>query len=155
MIEESGKIVAIGKDFVWVETMRKSACDACSAKNGCGHRALSRGARAGNTHVRARNQYDLDVGDPVTIGIPEDVLMKGSLVVYLLPLLLMMLSSLTVDGIWSSDGATGLAGIFGLAVGFALVWLFSRRVQNDQRYQPVVLRPVAPAVVVSCFQPEA
>ena len=42
MLVESGRVVAIEPDAVWVETLRRSTCGACEVRNGCGHGLLNR-----------------------------------------------------------------------------------------------------------------
>ena len=42
MICEKGIVVAVEEDFAWVETRQNSACNACSAKAGCGQGTLNK-----------------------------------------------------------------------------------------------------------------
>ncbi len=42
MIVETGTVVAIESDSLWVETIQKTACEACVAQKGCGTRVLSK-----------------------------------------------------------------------------------------------------------------
>ena len=42
MIVETGTVVAIESDGLWVETIQKTACEACVAQKGCGTRVLSK-----------------------------------------------------------------------------------------------------------------
>jgi len=41
MLRESGRVVAIESDAVWVETIRSSLCGSCAAKAGCGQDYLT------------------------------------------------------------------------------------------------------------------
>ncbi|MVF14690.1 SoxR reducing system RseC family protein [Ketobacter sp. MCCC 1A13808] len=141
MIEEIGKVVALDRNVAWVETVRTSACDSCSAKSGCGHSAL---AKLGQNHVhmQALSNLILNVGDQVVVGVPEDVMMKSSVLAYLMPLLGMMFSALVAEQLGAGDLPTALAGVSGLALGFLLLrWHFHKN-QHDERYRPVVLRRI-------------
>ena len=139
MIEESARVVAVEDGAVWVETIRQSSCASCSAQKGCGHSVLARVSRQ-HTHIRALNNRHCEVGDAVIIGVPEDVVLTGSLIAYLMPLLMMVIASIGADALGAGDGVTALCGLMGLAVGFGFVYLHFLRHRQDERYQPVVLR---------------
>ena len=76
MIVETGTVVAVESDSLWVETIQKTACEACVAKKGCGTRVLSK--LTGKTNrIRVLQQQsadDLVIGQDVSFAIPEDVL---------------------------------------------------------------------------------
>ncbi|RLT88474.1 MULTISPECIES: SoxR reducing system RseC family protein [unclassified Ketobacter] len=141
MIEETGRVVAKDPGLAWVETLRQSACDSCSAKSGCGHSALAKlGQNA--IHMQAVCEIDVTIGDQVVVGVPEEIMVKSSILAYLMPLLTMMVGVLLADSFWGQDLLTALAGIIGLALGFVILrWHFHRN-RHDERYQPVVLRRI-------------
>jgi sigma-E factor negative regulatory protein RseC len=93
----------------------------------------------------AWNHGGAQVGDSVIIGLDETALIRGSLAVYAMPLLSMFAGGLLgvlLSEQWAVSGEAltlGL-GVAGLITG--LLWLkgFSRRIRDDSRYQPVVLR---------------
>ena len=90
MIEEPGRVVALDDGAVWVET-RKSTCSGCSGKNGCGQGLMDTlGVREQRGLIRALSDLQLQVGDSVIVGVREDVLLRGAVLVYLLPLLMLM-----------------------------------------------------------------
>ena len=149
MIEETGRVVAIEKEAVWVETIRQSACDSCASKQGCGHSVLAKLDGATN-HVRVLNDYDLNVGDDVVIGVPEDIVVIGSMIAYLMPLVCLLVFSVIGKLVLGSEGYGILTGIFGLIVGFSLVrWHFLKR-KNDIRFQPSVMRPKSDSAFGVC-----
>lgn len=139
MIEESGRVVAVESGAVWVETIRQSSCASCSAQKGCGHSVLAQASRR-HTHIRALTSTECEVGDGVVIGVPEDVVVTGSLVAYLLPLITLITATIVADALGAGDGVTALAGVAGLGAGFVLVYGHFLRHRRDPRYQPVVLR---------------
>lgn len=140
MIEESGRVVAVEEGAVWVESIRRAACDTCAAKNGCGQSALAKLGQQQKNHVRAVNSLDLQVGDEVVIGVPEDVVMKGTLVAYMMPLIFMLVAAVAADSVNAGDLWVTLSGLIGLAIGFVMVRVHFLKVRTDKRYQPVVLR---------------
>lgn len=139
MIEETGKVVAVEEGAVWVETIRQSACQSCSAKSGCGHSALSKLGRKA-VHLRAGTHQHYTIGEEVVIGVPESVVVTSSVLAYLMPLVVALVFALPVDAWTGSDGLTALAGLLGLSAGFVALRLHFKRNQHDERYQPQVLR---------------
>jgi sigma-E factor negative regulatory protein RseC len=146
MIEESGEIIACEGEYAWVETQRKSACGSCSVNKGCGTGALSKMYGDKFSRVKALNPISAHQGEVVILGLAEEALVRGSLMMYGVPLVGLILGAVLGVAIAesmaleSSDGVTALLGIAGLALGFYVVRLFNQRVARDERYQPVVLR---------------
>ena len=143
MIEETGKVVAVEETSVWVETIRKAACDSCASQKGCGHSVLAK-LGDGKNHVRvlndSTNNTHVAVGDDVIIGVPENVVVFGSMIAYLMPLMCMLIFSVAGQLLWISEGYTILSGMLGLGLGFVFVrWHFLTR-KDDVRYQPVIIR---------------
>lgn len=140
MIEEHGRVVAVESGAVWVETVRRNTCSSCQASSGCGHRVLDE-ARAGTrARIRALVDASAEVGDRVTIGIPEDLLLRGTLRVYLLPLLLLFAGAIAGHNVFGGETAAMGLGLAGLGAGFAYNRWYSRHHENDRAQQPRVLR---------------
>ena len=156
MIEERAQVVALNAEGVWVETQRRTACGQCSANKGCGTATLAKVLGNKRSRVRALNPKatSVAVGDEVVIGIDEQALVRGSLAVYTVPLLSLFVFGLLGqllgtqllfgDSEWLSIGLS----IFGLILGFAWVRRFTGRIASDERYQPVLLRPVFPVISI-------
>ena len=141
MLEENARVVAVEAGAVWVETVRRSTCSACSASAGCGQGLMEKlgvGERRG--YVRALAAQDYAVGDHVVIGIPEDLLVRSSLLVYLLPLLGLFGAALLAERLALGESFVILAGLGGFAACWWLARWRSRRHAGDPACQPVVLR---------------
>jgi sigma-E factor negative regulatory protein RseC len=144
MIEESGRVVATDGDDAWVETSRRSSCGSCGAK-GCGTGTLSEILGRKTQQLRVKNPVGAEPGDLVVLGISESALIKGSLAVYLVPLLALLGGGLFGElmapqlGL-SGEGTVIIAAL--TALGLSLLWLrrFNRRVANDERFNAVILR---------------
>jgi len=121
LVEESGVIVAVELDRVWVETIRSSACDSCKAQKGCGHGLINK-ASSGKTFQLdvQRNGLSAKVGDTAVIGIPEDSILKASLIGYLLPIVLLLIFSGAAKILWGELSSI-VFGVLGLVLGFYLV----------------------------------
>lgn len=137
MLTETGRVVDIREDSLWVETIKSSTCGACVAEKGCGQTVLKRlGAKP--TYLRiplaghSKEYYQLN--DVVTIGIPDDIVVKGSLFLYLLPLVFLLVFSGIAHTYYYSDILSMLSGLVGFCVGCILIRWHSYYYRDDQRH---------------------
>ena len=142
MIEEPAVVVETGDGYAWVETRRRSACGACSASDGCGTAALAKVWGERRMRVQAISSLLLRPGDAVIVGLAEGALVRGSLLVYLLPLALLLAGALLGQAAFAGAGEEPviLSGAVGLGLGFLAARVVSRRLWSDARFQPVVMR---------------
>ncbi len=142
MLQETGRIIDIEANALWVETMRHSTCNACAAKKGCGQRLLSK-ITGQSMQLRVLvNPEDINryqIGGHVVLGIPEGVVVKASLFVYLLPLLLMMVFSGFAHTLAANEAVSVLSGLAGLLLGGLCIHFHSNYCKNDSTLQPIVL----------------
>lgn len=144
MPTETGRIVAIDADGLWVETIRKSTCGACSAQKGCGHGLLNRIRDGQRGLVRVLpgtfSLTDCRINDEVSISLPDEVILRGSLVVYMLPLLTMLFGAAAGSHWlpWPQDLAAVAGAAVGFAGGVALVRWHAWHHRDDSRLQPVL-----------------
>lgn len=150
MIEESGRVVAVENGAVWVQTLRRSTCSACSANAGCGQGVMDKlGVGQRFARVRALTDLRLAVGDGVVIGIREELLLSRSLRVYLLPLLGLFAGAMLAQWLALAESFVILAGLGGFSAVCWWVRLLNRRDAGDPALQPVVLRAELAAQAVS------
>lgn len=158
MLEETARVVAIEGSQVWVETERRSSCSSCSVQKGCGSAALAKVLGQRRSRLRVLSDMPLSAGDRVIIGVREHAVVRGSLAVYAVPLVMLLVGALAGElgarqFLWqSAELASIILGITGLAVGVWWLKAFSGRISNNPDYQPVVLRrlakPVARSLVI-------
>lgn len=157
MLTETGTVTAVNSDSLWIETIQQSTCGSCRARKGCGQRLLSN-MGSGSASVKAlidkNDTTHYQVGDIVTMVIPEHIIVMSSLFVYCLPLALMLVFSVIAHTFFVADGVLILAGVMGLLVGAYLIHLHGIRHKDDRRFHPRVMLPeadshdVAPALIV-------
>lgn len=142
MIEETVQVYAAEGDTAWVEVIqRKTSCGQCVAQSSCGTSVLSKILGQRPLRMAVLNPIGARPGDRVVIGMRDDALVRGSLAVYLVPLLAMLMVAVMGDALVpDNDLAVVLAGLTGLGLGFGWVYLFGRRAAVDPRYRPVILR---------------
>ncbi|MGC8121643.1 SoxR reducing system RseC family protein [Marinobacter sp. VGCF2001] len=148
MITETGSVIAVTGAQAWVQTIRTSACQSCSARAGCGQRVLAAASGGRANQVLVENSIGAQVGDEVVIGLDEQSLLSASLVVYGLPLLLMVLGSVLAH---SGSAGSDLAAIGGAGAGLGLGFWLVRRWQSGlgDRYRPHLVR-VSTIAVSTC-----
>ena len=151
MIEERAVVAEAGDGYAWVEIRRQSACGACHASDGCGTAALAKVWGDRRARVRAVSTLPLRPGDAVIVGLAEGALLRGSLLVYLLPLALLLAGALLGQAAFAGAGEEPviLAGTVGLGLGFLVACVVSRRLRSDARFQPVVIRRLDAAPMVA------
>ncbi|MFV9614845.1 MAG: SoxR reducing system RseC family protein [Gammaproteobacteria bacterium] len=97
MIEEQAQVIEIKGNLLLLQAQTQSACGSCSVSKGCGTSLLAKVVGRKFTHFQAENNINAKVGDTVVVGIAEDALLKGSLMMYILPILCMLFFALLAD----------------------------------------------------------
>ena len=123
MITQPAKIIKETDTSYLVETLPKSACAKCDAGEGCGGGILAK-AFSNKSYqltlekkfIQTKSKPQLD--DFIQIGIPSSLIVRASIIMYLLPLLLMLLvAGLAGYFIANTDIYTVPAAALGLIVG--------------------------------------
>lgn len=142
MIETQAVVIRIEDAVAFVQAERKSSCSGCS-ESSCGTSVLANFFGQKPPLYRARNDIGAKVGDRVVVGLDELALFKGTLLLYLLPLMLLFVGALiggamaaTAD---SRDGYSVVGAAVGLLVGFVWLKVFSANIGAGSKYQPVIL----------------
>lgn len=132
-------MVAVEDGYAWIQTARQSACSHCQAGTSCGTSVLSRWFGRRQPRIRVPNALDLAVGQRAVIGIDDQVLVKASLIAYLMPLLGMIGFALLAVQWGLAEGAVALMSLGGLAAG---LWLMARLGRGGRHgaYQVRLLR---------------
>lgn len=156
MLTETGRVVAHDDAGFWVETIRQSTCGTCAAQKGCGHSLINKVSDGKRNYIHVLpGEHSLqacDLDDEVRFSIPEEVILRGSFIAYMMPLL-SMLAGASVAVQWlgvilgvviSQDAAAAIGAISGLALGFAGVRWHAQRHRQDVNFQPVLLEVVGP-----------
>src|SRR5690606_27633636 len=103
MIEEAGVVVTVEPDAVWVATQRKTTCGSCSARMTCGQGLMTSLASDRKLDVikLCKDLVVLESGQ-VTLGMPDELLMRSAFLVYMLLLLAISKSALGVNALKAS-----------------------------------------------------
>lgn len=142
MILETGRITVIEAHGLWVETIHHTACNSCKAQKGCGHSLLAKfGSSASQLWVLwdGRNASHYRVGDQVQIGVPEDLILRGALFIYIVPLTTLLVAILFGYQQAASEGVSVLYALGGLLLGAIIVRWRAHYTRFDKRLQPVLV----------------
>ena len=85
MIEELAVVVKIDNHQVWVESGQSSGCGGCQQKASCTTNAI--GSVLKKKSVPVDCDIQLKTGDEVVVAIDENLLLRASLLLYLMPLI--------------------------------------------------------------------
>lgn len=147
MIEEQAQVIEVKDNELLLQAQTQSACGACSANKGCGTSLLSKVVGRKLSRFHAENTVGANVGDTVIVAISEEALLKGSFMMYLVPLLGMFLMALLADfGLTETlqyrDLLIAFFAIAGFAAGALLARIYFSTPGNASSYAPVVLRKI-------------
>ena len=147
MIEEQAQVVEIKGNTLFLQAQTQSACGSCAANKGCGTSLLSKVVGRKFSYFQADNSINAIVGDTVVVGISEDALLKGSLVMYIIPIMAMLIFAVLADysmlaDMLHRDLMIAMTAIMGLVFGSLLSrWYFTRE-SSAHLFAPVVLRKI-------------
>ena len=151
MIEEQAQVIDIKGTRLFLQVQTQSACGGCAVNKSCGTSVLAKVVGKKFTHFQAENNIGAEIGDTVVVGIAEDALLKGSMVMYVLPVLAMIIFALLADFLLAGplqieasvrDLAVACTSIMGLVLGSLVARWYFRRQSSVAQFMPVVLRKI-------------
>jgi len=147
MIEEQAQVIEIQGEQLLLQAQTQSTCGSCAVNKSCGTSVLSKVVGRKFTQFQAENNIDAKVGDTVIVGIAEDALLKGSLVMYIMPIMGMLVFALIADYLLADMAVRDLfiatSGVAGLFFGSLFARQYFLLKSTKHQFAPVVLRKVA------------
>lgn len=169
MLSETGRVVAIDKDGLWVETLKTSACAKCAAQSGCGQNLAAK--LLPNSHLtlikalfappsderQSKDQQSQDpqpqdpqykdqpwrVGDEVVVGVEENAFVVAAIIAYGIPLAAFVAGAFIAQSVSIAhvpeDAISAIGAFIGLFLGGVLVKSFSRVRRSTKCFQALVL----------------
>lgn len=129
MLEMRAIVTEVVNDEATVQVLG-GGCGHCSSEGGCGSGTLSKlFCSTKPRRFAVRNQVGAKVGDEVQVSLPDGVLLRGAVKLYLLPLALLLAGGIAAGG-FASDAASRdayavVGAMAGLLSGFAIAKLSS------------------------------
>jgi len=154
MIKSLAKIEKINQNSLVVSSKQTSSCHACSSKDSCGVGILSK-IMPNREHVfyvdKPKDQdIAFHIGDWIEIGLGDESLIKGALLLYIVPLLAMMLCVFLALFLGFSEGILILTALFGLVIGFVISHYQSKKMTQKIMYKPVFIQYIGKTIDTLC-----
>ena len=137
-LEEEGIVVETRDDRAVVAVTGASACDKCPSASVC------KGDGDQKT-LTAINPYNAKAGDRVRVVMHSQMYLKGTILVYGIPMVLFIggavLGKFMADRYfqaWNADLTAAGVGTFFLVLSFGAAKLWSRKVEGNEAYLPVI-----------------
>ena len=141
MIEESAIVVKIENHQIWVESGSNSACGGCQQKASCTTNAL--GSMLKKKSVQVDSDILLKTGDQVVVAVDENLLLRASLLLYLVPLIALFTGAGFADWLLVDNSDLWIAGS-GVTSFLISLWIINKA-QNlliMSYARPVVVRKI-------------
>jgi sigma-E factor negative regulatory protein RseC len=153
MLEQTATVVDIEGDQLVLETRPQSTCQSCAVNKGCGTAVLAKSVGQKVIHFRVVNTLSVSKGDRVVLGLPENAVLKGSIVMYVMPLLMMLAVAFIADSVLAIDAerrdiTIAMLSFASLALSIGIGRYLFRNAETSQSYTPVLLRK-EPDIIVT------
>ncbi len=143
MISERATVVAVNGDTVIVEAAIKTTCNGCQAQSECGTGAIATAFAPKVQRLELHSPMPVNVGDEVSVGIPEAGVLSASALLYVVPLLVLIGSALVFDAWLPQLGIDHDLAIFAGSVvtTFVAYVVLSGRIKklDTQRFKPILI----------------
>lgn len=137
-MEEEGVVIQTDENMARVRIKRSQACGACQA--------CARGD-SDSMETWALNSCGAKVGDRIWLKISSGELLRGSFVVYILPLLAMLLGLAIGNGLAFFLGLQSkveqisvLTGILFLGLSLFAIYRYGKRIKGSSKFRPQITR---------------
>lgn len=130
-IEHKGTIISIKNNIINVEIINKSMCAGCHAKSVC---ALG-DSKEKIISVPYNNDMDYKVGDEVMVIMEKSIGFKAVWISYVIPVLILLVFLLTLQGFGLSELLAGLLSIGAVALYYILIYLFRNKMTRGFEFK--------------------
>jgi sigma-E factor negative regulatory protein RseC len=128
MLEMRAVVIQVHGDGALVQPLDGGGCGHCSSEGGCGSGTLSKIFCSDKPRsFEVRNEVRAKVGDEIQISLPDGVLLRGAVRMYVLPLIMLLTGAFS--GVYlagdtvSRDAYAATGAIIGLVLGFVMAKL--------------------------------
>lgn len=141
MLRESAVVISYENGIAKVKCQSQSACGQCAAKNSCGTSSFSElNGKRGEHIFNVETLMPLREGQIVEIGLEEKSMLLSALLMYIVPLLTLVLSTLISDYISHNEILRTILIFFSTAISFIVVKIYSRNLAQKTEFHPTLLR---------------
>ena len=142
MPTEQGHVIRTRDKTAWIQTTRSASCEGCQSRHAC----HTMGGGSNEMAVEAVNTLGAKEGDQVVVEFSTASLMKGTFLIYMLPIICLMIGAaigvkLTplFDGINEST-LPALVGFGAFILSILFVVFVGNRMGKKDAYKPKIIR---------------
>ena len=143
MMEMRAIVVQLQGEDASVQPIGTGGCGHCDSEGGCGSSTLTKVFCSNKPrHFSVRNEAHAKVGDEVQVSIPDGVLLRGAMKMYVLPLILLLIGGIAGVGLAADTAGRDVYAVSGASAGLVLGFILAR-------LSPRVGQAVALSIVTS------
>ena len=138
MIEEIGIVTKTDGIMAKVAVQKKGTCEGCGVKGVCE-------TQGGGAEIEAINTIHAKVGQTVKVSIKPQVYLKGTMMVYGIPLIALIAGAIFGKNMGekyfsgtSSDMIAAIAGFGSLILSFLFIKIWANSFETKTEYKPVI-----------------
>lgn len=121
MIREKAIVVGVQGRRIEIEVQRQTSCGGCALSKGCGVGALGRLLGRRSKPIVINSELKLRPGDHILLGIPDQGLLKASILIYGLPMLMLLIAAIVAQLVTNgSEVAISVLAVSGFLGGILL-----------------------------------
>ncbi|MCL1094635.1 SoxR reducing system RseC family protein [Shewanella kaireitica] len=153
MMEEVAKVVANSNSgWVVVEVEMKSACNHCDSSDSCGTSAVAKAFSPKVQRFSIQTERAFATGERLKLGLPESVILKAAMLVYILPLAGFFVGAYSGNLLAANIGVNQDL----LAIAFALVggvgfWALGKKFAKalEEKAQPIIIKSLGKPIDIA------
>lgn len=127
MLEMRAIIIQVDGDEASVQPLSTGGCGHCNSEGGCGSGSLSKlFCSQKPRHFKVSNEVHAKVGDEVQVSIPDGVLLRGAMKMYVFPLILLLAGSIAGVGMAGESAGHDVYAATGAVIGLLLGFILAR-----------------------------
>ena len=153
MMEEVAKVAANSNSgWVVVEVEMKSACNHCESGDTCGTSTVAKAFSSKVQRFSIQTERVFAKGEHLKLGLPESVILKAALLVYMFPLLGLFI------GAYSGNLVAGnvevnqdVFSIAGALIGSVGAWALGKKLAKalEEKAQPIILKSLGRPIEIA------
>lgn len=143
MLEMRAIVIQIQGEDASVQPIGTGGCGHCDSEGGCGSGTLTKlFCNNKSRNFKVRNEVRAKVGDEIQVSIPDGMLLRGAMKMYVLPLILLLVGGIAGVGMSGEIAVRDAYAVAGAVIGLLLGFLLARM-------SPRAGQPVASSIVTS------
>ncbi len=128
-------------DFALVE-VEQGGCGRCHEPGGCGGQQLTKAFCGSPKRYRVKNLPGIQIGEQVTIGIPQGAVRFSANLVYVLPVVAIFIGAL-LGMRYAGDPGAMAGGLIGLIAAWLIIRTKARSKTGNPEFQPQIISPTS------------